>query len=140
MHRALVASGDPDALDVERACKRAGARIASFNQLTRPKIGDTKSVATIRRIVARSGVMRARQVLEALVKAKRAPITESEILAADNILKEQPQLSIQKLASAIRVDGDRGLMTARGKAASESIALWRAIADRWLARLKASSR
>jgi hypothetical protein len=137
MHRALVAGGDQDALDVDRVCKRAGVTVTMYNQASHPKVGETKSITTIRKVVGRSGVMRGRQVLEALVKAKRAPITESEILAAEYILtKELPQLKVEKLASAIRIDGDRGLVEARGKSIRDGIPYWKAIAERWLRKLK----
>lgn len=137
MHNALVASGDPDSLDVANACRRAGVSIRAFNQETEIKVGDTKSVATIRRMVTKRGVIRARQVLEVLVKAKRAPLSECEILAVDHLYNDRkPSPTLEQLQYACRIEGDRGIIEAHGAAKRERAPVWRKFAERLQRRIE----
>jgi hypothetical protein len=79
IYRALLASGDPDAVDVDNVCKRAGVRIRYISPSSAIAEGDTAAVGLIRALVRRRGVIPARKVLQCLVKAKRAPISAAEI-------------------------------------------------------------
>lgn len=134
IHRALVASGDPDALDVAAVCKRAGVRIRQLNQSVLPAEGDTMAIGTIRDLVKRRGV-NARKVLEVLVKARRAPLAQEEIKAAELLVCEG-KADLETLTAVVRIEGDAGLLAARAKAKAERSPIWRAVADRWSVRLQ----
>lgn len=133
IYRALVAAGDPDALEVDSVCKRAGVTVKQLSSLD-PNLrgGDTAAIGTIRRLVATRGIMRARQVLETLVRAKRVPITAAEITAAAQVLcVGQPQLDIERLARVIRIGGDDALSKARSHAAAQKVPLWKVLSESW---------
>jgi hypothetical protein len=136
IYNALRAAGDPDALDVERVCKRAGVRIREFTQSCVLAEGDTKAIGLVRHLIKRRGVIKARKVLECLVKAQLAPIAGAAITAAENIIcLERTDVDLEQLAQAIRMDGEAGRAKARAKASSERSPLWRALVTRWLRRL-----
>lgn len=132
---ALRAAGDPDAVDVENVCKRAGVRIRVLNWQMVPAEGDTMAIGRIRRLIKNRGVVRSRKVLECLVKARRAPIVQEEILAAEYLICEL-RADPEELTAVIRIEGDKGLAAARGKAKSERSPIWRALMARWSTRLK----
>lgn len=135
IHYALLASGDEDAADVAAVCKRAGVRIRYLNQSVMPAEGDTMAIGTLQKLVKQRGVQRARKVLEVLVKARRAPITQEEIKAAELLICEGG-VSPEILTAVIRIDGDQGLLAARAKAKGERSPIWRAVADRWARRIE----
>lgn len=137
IYHALVAAGDPDALDVAATCRRAGVRIRYVTASTLVAEGDTMAVGTIRSLVRRRGVMLARKTLEVLVKAKRAPIGAAEIIAVEKIVCEDAKgLNPDELIAVIRVDGDHGIRDARARALDDGIPQWRALKERWLPKLK----
>jgi hypothetical protein len=134
--RALLASGDPDAVDVDNVCKRAGVRIRYISPSSAIAEGDTAAVGLIRALVRRRGVIPARKVLQCLVKAKRAPISAAEIQAAEHILcVERKGVDLELLTTVIRVEGTEGLNKAHAKAKADRTPLWREVADRWLRRI-----
>lgn len=136
IYNALRAAGDPDALDVERVCARAGVRIREFTQSSAIAAGDTKAIGLIRHLIKKRGVIKARKVLECLAKAKMTPVSGGAITAAENIIcLERPQVDLDKLAMVIRMDGDPGVAKARAKASGERSPFWRALMARWLRRL-----
>lgn len=136
IYNALRAAGDPDALDVERVCARAGVRIREFTQSCVLAEGDTKAIGLIRGLIKKRGVIKARKVLECLVKANLAPIAGAAITAAENIVcVERSGVDLEVLARVVRMDGDSGFAKARAKASSERTPLWRALMARWLRRL-----
>lgn len=137
IYRALLASGDPDAVEVDAVCRKAKVRIRQISPGCAIAEGDTASVGLVRKLVSRRGVMRARQVLETLVKAKRAPIGQGEILAVENILcgDDRKGVDIETLARIIRIDGDAGILAAQARAKTERCPVWRALMDRWLVRI-----
>lgn len=120
IYRAKVASGDLDALDCVRVCERAGVSLKLFNPNSRIDIGDSMSVGTIQRLVKRQGVVKARMVLEALVKGGRAPIGAAEIDAAEAaMLLVRPATTVDEMASAVRAVSDHGVMEAKMTAAQD---------------------
>lgn len=140
IYQALLAAGDPDALDVHNVCKRAGVRIRIISPSSAIAEGDCASVGLIRALVKRRGVLKARQILECLVKAKRAPIGAAEILAVENIVcNERPSVDLQELTAVIRLDGSAGLAKAHAKAKAERTPVWRAVMGRWLRRLETAA-
>jgi hypothetical protein len=132
---ALRAAGDPDAVDVANVCKRSGVRIRTLNQNNIPAEGDTMAIGRIRNLVKKRGVVRARRVLECLVKARRAPIVQEEILAADHLICEL-SADPDDLSAIIRIEGDKGLNAARSKAQLDRSPIWRELMARWSSRLK----
>lgn len=140
IYRALLASGDPDAVDVDNVCRRAGVRIRYISPSSAIAEGDTAAIGLIRAMVRRRGVIPARKVLQCLVKAKRAPISAGEILAAENIIcVERLNVDLEILTAAIRVDGTEGLNKARVKSKQDRTPIWREIANRWLRRVDRSA-
>jgi len=136
IYKALRAAGDPDALDVERVCARAGVRIREFTQSCVLSVGDTKALGLIRALIKRRGVVKARKVLECLAKAGLAPIPGSAITAAENIIcVERVGVDLDVLTVVIRTDGEAGIAKARGKASADRSPVWRALMARWLRRL-----
>lgn len=120
VYRAKVAAGDPDAVDVEAVCRRAGVRLRQINQNAKILAGDTMAVGTVERLVKRRGVIRARMVLEAFVKAERGPISAPEIDAVEAIMVVgRPSLSPELMARAIHALGDHGVIRSKMLAASE---------------------
>lgn len=139
IYRALLSSGDPDAVDVDNVCRRAGVRLRVISPSSAIAAGDTAAVGLVQRLVKRRGVMPARKVLQCLVKAKRAPITGAEILAAERIIcLERKDVDLEELTAVIRIEGTDGINKAHGKARSEKTPLWRELANRWLRRIDRS--
>jgi hypothetical protein len=140
IYRALLASGDPDAVDVDNVCRRSGVRIRVISPSSAIAEGDTAAIGLVRALVKRRGVIPARKVLQCLVKAKRAPITGAEILASERIIcEERKDIDLEELTAAIRIEGSEGLNKAIVKAKTDKTRLWREIANRWLRRLNRSA-
>lgn len=140
IHQALVGAGDEAALDVDNVCRRAGVRIRWINQSGVVAEGDTQVVAGIYSLVKRRGVRKAREVLETLVKAKRAPIVSGEILACEEILcKQKPSLDPAVLSKVIRIEGDAGLARAFARAKEHRTVAWRELMARYLSRLEGAA-
>ncbi|WP_316184687.1 ParB N-terminal domain-containing protein [Bradyrhizobium sp. SZCCHNRI1003] len=139
IHRALCRAGDEDALDVDRVCRRAGVTIREFNKDSTDLVGQTKAVTLIRKMIRKRGVVRARKVLECLVKAEMAPIAAAAITAIDAICAEHCDIDLDALAAIIRADGAAGLAKAHAKAAKDRSTLWSVLKVRWLHRLEAEA-
>lgn len=130
--RALVASGDEDALTVQGVMDRAKVRLRQISPTCILAEGDTMAIGTIRKLVKKRGPMLARQVLETLVDAKRIPITAPEIGAAEQLLCEgDKRPDRESLALVIRISGDEGLSAAQAHARVTKMPVWRILADRW---------
>ncbi|SDC08128.1 hypothetical protein SAMN05216337_1001207 [Bradyrhizobium brasilense] len=140
IYKALLASGDPDAKDVDNVCHRAGVRIRMISPSSAIAEGDTAAVGIIRSLVKRRGVVAARKVLQVLVKAKRAPITRDEILASDKIICElRTDIDLEELTAAIRIEGAEGLNKAHAKAKENRTRIWAELSGRWLRRIDRSA-
>lgn len=140
IYRALLASADPDAVDVDNVCRRAGVRIRMISPSSAIAEGDTAAIGVVRALVRRRGVIPARKVLQCLVKAKRAPITAAEILAAENIIcVERPNVDLDDLTAVIRIEGSDGLAKAHAKAKADRARIWLCVMNRWISRLDRSA-
>lgn len=136
IYRALLAAGDPDATDVDNVCRRAGVRIRQISPSSAVAEGDTSAIGVVRAVVRRRGVMKARMVLECLVKAKRAPLTAAEILAAEIILcEERPEIDQETLTAVIRIEGVDGLNKAQSYSKVTRLPVYREVIKRWLIRI-----
>jgi hypothetical protein len=85
--RAELAAGDKHARELIAVCERAGARLLfspPANGLFRA--GETAAVSTLRALIKRRGPMKARMVLEVLVKAHCSPISAALMRAAEEVL------------------------------------------------------
>jgi hypothetical protein len=137
IYRALLTSGDPDAVDVDNVCKRAGVRIRNISPSSAVAEGDTAAVGLIRALVRRRGVIPARKVLQCLVKAKLAPIGAAAILAVEHILcveRVGGGIDLDTLTAVVRVEGTEGLNKAHAKSKQDRTPLWREVANRYLRR------
>lgn len=138
--RALLASGDPDAVEVDSVCRRAGVRIRVISPSSAIAEGDTAAIGLVRSLVKRRGAGPARKVLQCLVRAKRAPLTGAEILAAERIIcEERKDVELETLTTVIRIEGIEGLNKAIAKARTDRQPIWREVANRWLRRLDRSA-
>lgn len=118
VYRARLAAGDPDALDVQRVCDRAGVSLKLINPQSKIMIGDCASVGKIQGLVRRQGPQKARMVLEALVQGGRAPIGSAEIEATEAaMLLVRPATTLPEMAATIRAIGDHGVLEAKMEAA-----------------------
>jgi hypothetical protein len=138
--RALVASGDEDALTVQQVLDRSKVRLRMISSTTSIAEGDTMAIGTIRKLVSKHGPLLSRQVLETLVKAKRAPVSAPEISAVASLLCCDPvdRVDAERLAIVIRMSGDEGLTGAQAEAKTSRKPLWRVLANRWSKTLEQS--
>lgn len=139
IYRALLASGDIDAVECEQVCQKAGVRIRQINQSTAIAEGDTACVGVVRSLVKRRGPMLARQVLQCLVKAKRKPIMAAEINACERILcLERKDIEHAAMSAIIRIGGAADIDKAHSMARASRKPVYRELANCWLARLDKS--
>jgi len=87
---AAAASGDEDALTALQICERAGATVLRNPSPGRPfREGELIAVAALVQLVRRRSAVKARIVIETLVKARAAPITADLIRAVDMVLNDK---------------------------------------------------
>jgi len=132
MYFAALTAGDEDAQTIQQVCARAGLTVlkhppagAQFNP------GETMAVAAIARLVARRGVIKARQVLETVRKADVAPLSAAAIRATELLLFdpefagqiEAGEITMTLAALGEAIEGEAKLFAATHKAP-----YWRAFA------------
>jgi len=87
---AAAASGDDDALTALQICERAGATVLRNPSPGRPfRPGELIAVASLMQLVKRRSAVKARIVIETLVRISAAPITADLIKAVDLILHDR---------------------------------------------------
>lgn len=87
---AAAASGDEDALTALQICERAGATVLRNPSPGRPfREGELIAVAALVQLVRKRTAVKARIVIETLVKARAAPITADLIRAVDMVLNDK---------------------------------------------------
>lgn len=89
LHRARVTAGDIAAQGVDEACRRARVTLRAAPLAGVWQVGESSSIAAIRRVVERKGAAGATRVLRILVEANRAPIRGDEISAVALLLWER---------------------------------------------------
>lgn len=87
LHQAALVAGDEDALTVAQVCDRAGVKILRFPTKNH-SAGDTVAVQAINALVEKRGAMKARIILEVLVKAGMAPIVAPQIKVVEALLTD----------------------------------------------------
>lgn len=100
---AELASEDPTAMIVDRACKSAGARILNkpINLKQRTKPGETIAVGTIRNLAKRNGEEFLARVLKLLTDIGRGPLRADEIAGVALVLERSPDLLDARLSQAV---------------------------------------
>jgi hypothetical protein len=138
VYRALLAAGDPDALVCEAVVQKAGIRFKTLNQVTEIEVGDCGAFGAVQALVKTHGPMRARVVLDTLVKAERAPVTAHEIKAALQLLWLNAQrIAPELLSEVIRAEGDEGFNAAYIRSRMVKQPVWRVLMERWRRRIDA---
>ncbi len=135
IHAAKLAAGDADAVDVDNVCRRAGVTFRIFTNGAEIGRGETMALGAISKIVKRRGVMRARQVLELLVKADCRPIIAPQVFAVDRLYCDD-RMPVSALIDVISNFTDRDMIRARAKSATERVTLWQTLIATWAARAK----
>lgn len=137
VYKALVAAKDPDALVCEAVLQKAGVTFRVLNQVVETKIGDTGAFGAVQALVKDQGPMRARIVLETLVRGECAPIASAHIQAAKHLLwLEDPRITPDALAAAILAeDAEDGLRRAQITARHRKTQTWRMLAELWTRRI-----
>ncbi|KAB1068869.1 DUF6551 family protein [Methylobacterium planeticum] len=131
LHHALVAAGDEDALTIDQACRRAGARI-----LRQPpgegrfKVGETLAVSCIRTLCSRRGAMGGRQVLQTCVEGMMAPVSAAALKAVEELLfgeSYRGQVQAADIATTIREMGTRAEREGARFAAEHDLPAWKGL-------------
>jgi hypothetical protein len=87
---AAAASGDDDALTALQICERAGATILRNPSPGRPfRPGELIAISALVQLVRRRSAVKARIVIETLVRIRAAPITADLIKAVDLVLHDK---------------------------------------------------
>jgi len=135
---AELAAGDPDAKTVAQVCERAGVTLArSPGGQTCYKPAETVAIGAIRSLIGKHGAMRARQMLDVLVKAELAPISALQIRSVDLVLTDpefkdeiEPDALTEAIAGRPMVIEDE----ARAFAATHRMPVAKAYASVWFKR------
>lgn len=133
MHRAKLTAGDEDAQTVQQVLDRAGAVLVVSNYGGRGwKAGETVAVGTIDQLAKKRGAMKARQVVELLVKAQAAPITAAAIKAVDMLMHRPDfaEIDLEHLPATIESLGDIE-DEAKLDAKTHGIPAWEAMGRIW---------
>lgn len=133
MHQAKLAAGDEDALTAQQVIDKAGAKLVVGAYGARGwKPGETVAITTIDQLAKRRGAMRARQVVEVLVKADAAPVSAAAIKAVDMLMfrPEFADVDIEHLPAAIISAGDVEKQ-AKLDAQTHGITAWEAMGRIW---------
>lgn len=135
MHIAAAAAGDMEAQTVDQVCARAGVKvIRGAYGAYQWKAAETIAVKAIAGLIDRRGAMRAREVLDILVKAECAPISAHEIRAAE-LLMTDPEftdhIEPDAIVDVIQATEDMAKGEARLFAKTHCVPLWRGMAAVW---------
>ncbi len=132
LHRAAVSAGDEDAMTIEQVCQRAGVRLLMSKPGTWD-VGDTVAVGAIGGLIERRHAQGARRVLEVLVAAEEAPVTQNGIKAVEMIMfeEEYAEADLDNLANAILMSSDMAHTEAATVALSHRLPLWKALGIVW---------
>lgn len=134
LHQAALTAGNEDALTLELVCKRAGVTVLAQPPGRQPPPRQTTAISTIKAVINKHGVIRAREVLEVLANAEMGPLTAPQIKAVELLLTDiqyAERIAPEELTNAI-VDM---LFTAEDEAklfaAAHKVPLWKALAVTW---------
>jgi len=132
MHFAAAAAGDEDALTINQVCERAGVTMLRATPGNGAwAVGDTVAVRAVGALINRRGAMRARMVLEALVKGRARPLTSGQIKAVEALLHDEEyreDIDAEGVATALLALGEAADQEAAVFAATHNTPLWKALA------------
>jgi hypothetical protein len=138
LHQAALVAGDEDALTVAQVCERAGVRILRFSTKNFSP-GDTVAIQAINSLVDKRGAMKARIILEVLVKAGMAPIVAPQIRAVETLLTDpeySSDVTPENITAAITgswlIDSD----AAKQLQIAHKWPFWKALAIHWFRNTK----
>ena len=136
MHVAAVVAGDVAATKTQALCDRLGIRVLKACPNSRKKYGvrDTVAVAGISALIQRHGEQQAEAIIRVLAEADLAPIKESQIKAAEQVLID-PEFAgqVEPVDLTVAIAALRGTDDKDAKvfAATHGVSLWRALAATW---------
>nr|WP_313418527.1 DUF6551 family protein [Brevundimonas diminuta] len=142
MHQAKLAAGDEDALTAQQVIDKAGATLVISAYGARGwKPGETVAITTIDQLARKRGAMRARQVVELLVKAHAAPVSAAAIKAVDMLMfkPEFAEIDLEHLPTAIIQTGDVE-KEAKLDAKTHCIPAWEAMGRIWFRKCRKTRR
>jgi len=142
MHQAKLAAGDEDALTAQQVIDKAGATLVISAYGARGwKPGETVAITTIDQLARKRGAMRARQVVELLVKAHAAPVSAAAIKAVDMLMfkPEFAEIDLEHLPAAIVQAGDVE-KEAKLDAKTHCIPAWEAMGRIWFRKCRKTRR
>ncbi len=142
MHQAKLAAGDEDALTAQQVIDKAGATLVISAYGARGwKPGETVAITTIDQLARKRGAMRARQVVELLVKAHAAPVSAAAIKAVDMLMfkPEFAEIDLEHLPAAIIQAGDVE-KEAKLDAKTHCIPAWEAMGRIWFRKCRKARR
>lgn len=129
---AAAAAGDEDALTAMQVCERAGATILRNATPGRPfRAGEIIAVASLVKLIKARSAMKARIVIETLVKARVAPISADLIQAVDLVLNDEQyegDLLPEDVSSTLLKLGQAIEPKAAELALAKKLRRWRAVA------------
>ena len=132
MHFAAAAGGDEDAQDIDAVCARAGVRLLKSTPGNGVwTVGDTVAVKAIGALIARRGVVKAREVLEILVKGRAAPVATGQIKAVECLLHDaeyREDIDADGVVNALLQLGAQADQEAGVFAATHNVPVWKALA------------
>ncbi|MFN7110305.1 MAG: hypothetical protein ACK4M2_01615 [Brevundimonas sp.] len=132
MHFAAAAAGDEDAQDINQVCGRAGVRLLKSTPGNGVwSVGDTVAVKAIGALISRRGVVRAREVLEVLVKGRAAPLSTGQIKAVECLLHDaeyREDIDADGVVNALLSLGAQADQEAAVFAATHNVPVWKALA------------
>lgn len=140
LHQAAVVAGDEDALTVAQVCERAGVRILRFSTKNF-EVGDTVAIKVINQLVERRSAMKARVILEVLVKAGMAPILAPQIKAVETLLTDPEycnDITPEALTAAVSGSWLVDLDDAKQLQLAHKWPFWKALAIHWFRNTKKS--
>lgn len=140
LHKAAVTGGDVTACAVDRICTAAGVTVRGAFGGAKWNPGDTAAVRGVRDMLASVGERKAVQILQALAAAGLAPISATDMRAAEMLftnpdyaenLNPLEEGGIADLASAILALGSDATREAKVFAKAQCVPLWRALGIVW---------
>lgn len=130
---AELATEDEDAQTIAQVAQRAGVAIQR-HPTVHWQPGQTVAISALRALVDARGVIRARQVLEVLVKAELAPIKGEHIKACEILMTDdefREDVDPEALAEAMSGNDEQMAIDAKAFAKTHRMPAGRALASVW---------
>lgn len=135
---AMLAAEDEDALTVSQVVARAGVTICR-HPASAYKPAETIAVSAIRSVVDNRGALRSRTILEVLAKAGSAPITGTQVRAAELLLTDDEfrhEVDAEVLVDSLSGNEEAIAVEAKAFAKTHRMTAARAFASVWFRRTR----